>query len=343
MTTENAAINCPMIEVSGLTKRYENRTAVENLSFNIEKGHIYGFLGPNGAGKSTTMNILAGCLAASEGDVKIGGYDIFDEALKAKRLIGYLPEQPPLYLDMTPEEYLGFVAMAKGLSRTQSAEEIRRVSALTGISDVSRRLIRNLSKGYRQRVGIAQAILGDPAVIILDEPTVGLDPRQITETRDLIKSLGHKHTVILSSHILSEVRMVCDEIMIISKGRLVAIDTAEGLERLFNGKTSLELTVKAPLEEALAAVSRIDGAENVGAEETENGCVRLQVSAADGRDISEEVFFAFCDIRKPIIRMNRTSASLEEIYLELTRDSVEINNSGLAEGSAGEDEGAQAV
>lgn len=214
-----------MIEVSHLTKRYGAHLAVSDLSFNIEDGQIYGFLGPNGAGKSTTMNIMTGCLAASSGEVRIDGHDIFEESGAAKRLLGYLPEQPPLYMDRTPREYLTFVGRAKGLSRAQLAEQMERVMSVTQIGDVADRLIKNLSKGYRQRVGIAQALLGDPKIVILDEPTVGLDPRQIIEIRDLIKDLGREHTVILSSHILSEVQAVCQTILIISKGRLVACDT----------------------------------------------------------------------------------------------------------------------
>src|SRR5699024_344297 len=211
-----------LIEVSHLTKRYGDHTAVSNLSFTIEKGQIYGFLGPNVAGKSTTMNIMTGCLAASEGEVRIDGHDIFEEPQQAKRLIGYLPEQPPLYLDRTPREYLTFVGRAKGIKDKALPEQIGRVMEVTQITDVADRLIKHLSKGYRQRVGIAQALLGDPEVVILDEPTVGLDPKQIIEIRSLIQSLGQKHTVILSSHILSEVQAVCQTILIISKGHLVA-------------------------------------------------------------------------------------------------------------------------
>ena len=211
-----------MIEVNHLTKQYGDHTAVSDLSFTIEDGQIYGFLGPNGAGKSTTMNIMTGCLAATSGEVKIGGYDIFEESREAKRLIGYLPEQPPLYLDRTPREYLRFVGRAKGLSGKELAAQVEHVMSVTQTGDVADRLIKNLSKGYKQRVGIAQALLGNPKIIILDEPTVGLDPRQIIEIRDLIKSLGKEHTVILSSHILSEVQAVCQTILIISKGRLVA-------------------------------------------------------------------------------------------------------------------------
>lgn len=212
-----------MVLVSHLTKRYGGHTAVDDLSFTVEEGQIYGFLGPNGAGKSTTMNIMTGCLAATSGQVTIGGYDIFEEAAQAKRLMGYLPEQPPLYLDRTPREYLTFVAQAKSVPAGELTMQIDRVMAETGISHVAGRLIKNLSKGYRQRVGIAQALLGDPKVIILDEPTVGLDPKQMVEIRSLIQALGKEHTVILSSHILSEVQAVCQKILIISSGKLVAI------------------------------------------------------------------------------------------------------------------------
>ena len=259
-----------MIEVSHLTKRYGGHTAVSNLSFTIEKGQIYGFLGPNGAGKSTTMNIMTGCLAASEGEVRIDGHDIFEEPQQAKRLIGYLPEQPPLYLDRTPREYLTFVGRAKGIKDKTLPEQIGRVMEVTQITDVADRLIKHLSKGYRQRVGIAQALLGDPEVVILDEPTVGLDPKQIIEIRSLIQSLGQKHTVILSSHILSEVQAVCQTILIISKGHLVACDTPENLERLFSGSAAVDLTVEAGEAQTreilapLAHIPSVDGAPRGG-------------------------------------------------------------------------------
>ena len=233
-----------MIEVSHLTKKYGDHTAVKDLSFTVQEGKIYGFLGPNGAGKSTTMNIITGCLAATDGDVTIGGYDIFEEPEKAKSLIGYLPEIPPLYTDRTPREYLRFVAEAKRIPKSEIPQQLAYVMETAKITDVADRLIRNLSKGYRQRVGIAQALLGDPEYIILDEPTVGLDPLQIIEIRDLIRSLGGKHTVILSSHILSEVQAVCEEVLVISDGTLVACDTIDHLRERFSGaqagETSLE-------------------------------------------------------------------------------------------------------
>ena len=224
---------CKMIEVKNLCKNYGGHRAIEDLTFTLEKGHVYGFLGPNGAGKSTTMNIITGCLAATSGYVLIDGMDIFENAVKAKKLIGYLPEIPPLYPDMTVFEYLSFIAEVKGVPKENTTEELFKVMTETNTEEVGHRLIKNLSKGYRQRVGIAQALIGDPEIIILDEPTAGLDPKQIIEIRELIIALGKEHTVILSSHILSEVQAVCDYILIISEGKLVANDTAGNLEHGF--------------------------------------------------------------------------------------------------------------
>ena len=309
-----------MIEVKHLTKRYGNHTAVSDLSFTIEKGQIYGFLGPNGAGKSTTMNIMTGCLAATAGDVTIGGYDIFEEAEAAKRLIGYLPEQPPLYLDRTPREYLNFVADAKCIPAKEKPAEIQRVMALTQIEDVAGRLIKNLSKGYKQRVGIAQAILGDPEVIILDEPTVGLDPRQIIEIRELIQQLGKDHTVILSSHILSEVQAVCQTILIISKGKLVACDSPENLERLFAGTTTVELDAEATEEEISAIVAPIAGIRKVTVTKQQGGICRVLLDSTDtdGQALCRALFFAFSAANRAILRMTMAKASLEDIFMELT-------------------------
>ena len=307
-----------MIEVSHLTKRYGGHTAVSNLSFTIEKGQIYGFLGPNGAGKSTTMNIMTGCLAASEGEVRIDGHDIFEEPQQAKRLIGYLPEQPPLYLDRTPREYLTFVGRAKGIKDKALPEQIGRVMEVTQITDVADRLIKHLSKGYRQRVGIAQALLGDPEVVILDEPTVGLDPKQIIEIRSLIQSLGQKHTVILSSHILSEVQAVCQTILIISKGHLVACDTPENLERLFSGSAAVELTVEAgeaQTREILAPLDHIRSVD-VRPEGTDRCQVTLETDGDEG--VCRAVFFAFSRAGRAILRMTDAKASLEDIFIELT-------------------------
>lgn len=306
-----------MIEVSHLTKRYGNHTALSDLSFTIPSGQIYGLLGPNGAGKSTTMNILTGCLAATSGEVRIDGVDIFEDPMAAKKHLGYLPEQPPVYMDRTPREYLRFVARAKGVKSV--AQEVDRVMELTQITDMRDRLIRNLSKGYRQRVGIAQAILGDPDIIILDEPTVGLDPRQITEIRELIQKLGENKTVILSSHILGEVQAVCGTILILSKGRLVACDTPENLERQMSSASALELEVCASSEQAEKLLSRLPGVRSVKVKGTGDRCqVRLETEKARLEDLSKAVFFALAEARTPILSMTPTKASLEDIFLELT-------------------------
>lgn len=314
-----------MIEVNHLTKQYGDHTAVSDLSFTIEDGQIYGFLGPNGAGKSTTMNIMTGCLAATSGEVKIGGYDIFEESREAKRLIGYLPEQPPLYLDRTPREYLRFVGRAKGLSGKELAAQVEHVMSVTQTGDVADRLIKNLSKGYKQRVGIAQALLGNPKIIILDEPTVGLDPRQIIEIRDLIKSLGKEHTVILSSHILSEVQAVCQTILIISKGRLVACDTPENLEKLFVGTTTVELTAEATEVETRDILSTLPHLTGVQVREKELGqCqVTLDTDLDDSDAICRSLFFAFSRAQRAILRMSTAQASLEDIFIELTQQPAE--------------------
>lgn len=309
-----------MIQVSHLTKRYGEHTAVSDLSFQIEKGQIYGLLGPNGAGKSTTMNIMTGCLAATSGQVTVGGWDIFEDAAKAKKLLGYLPERPPLYLDRTPSEYLTFVGRAKGLAGAELEYQLSYVMEVTRITDVSHRLIKNLSKGYQQRVGIAQALLGNPEVIILDEPTVGLDPKQIIEIRTLIHQLGQERTVILSSHILSEVRAVCQTILILSKGRLVACDTPENLERRFAGATTVELTAEAGQEEVrrllafLPGIVRLDVREEAG-----RSLVSLE-SEGDGESLCREIFFAFSRADCPLLRLTTTRAGLEEIFLELTQE-----------------------
>lgn len=308
-----------MIEVRHLTKRYGSHVAVSDLSFTIDKGVIYGFLGPNGAGKSTTMNIITGCLGATEGEVLVGGHSISEEPMAAKRLIGYLPEQPPLYMDMTVAEYLLFVARAKGIARKDMQAQLDTVMEKTRIADVQHRLIRNLSKGYKQRVGIAQALLGNPEVIILDEPTVGLDPAQIIEIRELIRELGKEHTIVLSSHILSEVQAVCDSIMIISKGQLVASDTPENLTKLFAGTTTMKLEVKASQEKTRKLLEKVEDVEsltlNPGAEET----TLVEMKLTQDKDVREELFNLFAQAGKPILEMTRMKASLEDVFLELTQ------------------------
>ena len=307
-----------MIEVSHLTKRYGSHLALDDLSFTIPEGQIYGLLGPNGAGKSTTMNILTGCLAATSGQVRIDGVDIFEDPMAAKKHLGYLPELPPLYMDRTPEEYLRFVARAKGIGEVRG--ELERVMALTQITDVKDRLIRNLSKGYRQRVGITQAILGDPDIIILDEPTVGLDPRQITEIRELIQKLGENKTVILSSHILSEVQAVCDSILILSRGKLVACDTPDNLERLLTGGTALELEADIQPERLEKLLGNLPGVTGLTVGETagKHAWARLETGKENLETLSKAVFFRLCEEKLPLLRLTPAKASLEDIFLELT-------------------------
>ena len=312
-----------MIEVSHLTKRYGEHVAVSDLCFTIDKGKITGFLGPNGAGKSTTMNILTGCLGASDGEVRIGGHDIFEEPMEAKRLIGYLPEQPPVYPDMTPREYLRFVGKAKGVPNRELSEQMDRSARRAGISEVMDRLIRNLSKGYRQRVGIAQALLGNPQVIILDEPTVGLDPAQIIEIRDLIRALGRDHTVILSSHILSEVSAVCDSVLIIAKGRLVASDTPENLEKLSAGDARLEIELLCDAPRARRALAAMPGAQNMQTEQEGDIC-RVLLPVDPSPDVRAMIFRACVTADTPIVGMQLHRASLEDVFLELTQDNEEV-------------------
>ena len=310
-----------MIEVKNLVKRYGDHTAVDHLSFEIEKGKIYGFLGPNGAGKSTTMNMITGYIASTEGTVVIDGHDILEEPEEAKKCIGYLPEMPPLYFDMTVLEYLKFVADLKKIPKAKKASMIEEIMDMVKITDMKNRLIKNLSKGYRQRVGLAQAILGYPEVIILDEPTVGLDPKQIIEIRDLIKSLKEKHTVILSSHILSEVSAVCDYVLIISHGKLVASDTPENLGKLAEGSNTLNLIVKGEKDKICTALGQIEGVKNVtAADAKEEYAWNVTVSTNEDSDVREEVFFKMADAKCPILEMQSRKVSLEEIFLELTED-----------------------
>ncbi len=310
-----------MIEVNNLVKRYGDHTAVDHLSFKIEKGKIYGFLGPNGAGKSTTMNMITGYIASTEGTVTIDGHDILDEPEQAKKCIGYLPEMPPLYFDMTVGEYMNFVADLKKIPKDKKKSMVEEVMDMVKITDMKNRLIKNLSKGYRQRVGLAQAILGYPEVIILDEPTVGLDPKQIIEIRDLIKSLKKKHTVILSSHILSEVSAVCDYVLIISHGKLVASDTPENLGKLAEGSNTLNLLVKGEKDRIRTALGQIDGVKDITvASAKEEHAWNVTLSTKENADVREEVFFKMADAHCPILEMQSRKVSLEEIFLELTED-----------------------
>lgn len=318
-----------MIEVKNLVKRYGNHTAVDGLNFTIEEGKIYGFLGPNGAGKSTTMNMITGYIASTSGEVLINGCNILDDAEKAKKYIGYLPEQPPLYFDMTVREYLQFVAELKKVPKKDRETMIEEIMDVVKIKEMSNRLIRNLSKGYKQRVGLAQAIIGYPEIIILDEPTVGLDPKQIIEIRDLIKSLGKNHTVILSSHILSEVSAVCDYVLIIAHGKLVASDTPENLSKKAFEDDALELTVKGERDEIVSAVEAFENVDSVTVKESkEPGCVDLSVKTYDLADIREELFYRMAELHYPILKMEHIRATLEDIFLELTESPEDVDRSG---------------
>ncbi|MGN1048460.1 MAG: ABC transporter ATP-binding protein [Eubacteriales bacterium] len=318
-----------MIEVKDLVKQYGSHTAVKGISFTVEPGKIYGLLGPNGAGKSTTMNIVTGCLAATSGSVTVNGHDIFEDPKAAKRCIGYLPENPPLYGDMTPLEYLTFVGEAKKMRGNELYTQLREVMEITSLTDVSDRLIRNLSKGYRQRVGIAQAMIGSPDIIILDEPTVGLDPKQILEIRELIKRLGESKTVILSSHILAEISAVCDRVMIISHGSLVANDTLENLEKTANRCDRLHLTIRGDEKDICDVLSGIDGILNteysLGSAENE---FDFELELAKGADVRENIFFAMAEKKYPVVSMQYEHMTLEDIFLALTDDELLPDENG---------------
>ena len=328
-----------LIKVKNLVKRYGDHLAVDHLSFHVDKGQIYGFLGPNGAGKSTTMNIMTGYIASTEGEVLIDGHNILEEPEEAKKCIGYLPEQPPLYFDMTVWEYLKFAAELKKIKKSQRAEQVEEVMELTGISDMRNRLIKNLSKGYKQRVGLAQAILGYPEIIILDEPTVGLDPKQIIEIRELIKKLSEKHTVILSSHILSEVSAVCDYVMIINHGKLVASDTTENLSKMTLGSNTLELTIKGTKEEVNKLVSPLEMIRELEwIQSEEEDCVNLKITTEERTDIREQLFYLMAEHKLPILKMESTRISLEDIFLELTEEGNEVVQEDSSEAASEEAE-----
>lgn len=308
-----------MIEINHLVKKYGSHVAVDDLSLTVEPGKIYGFLGPNGAGKSTTMNIITGYLAATSGEVKINGFDVLKQPEEAKKCVGYLPELPPLYMDMTVKEYLDFVAELKKLEKSLRAGYVKEAMKITKTEEVSGRLIRNLSKGYRQRVGFAQAVLGYPEILILDEPTVGLDPKQIIEIRDLIKELGKKHTIILISHILSEISAVCDHVFIISHGKLVASDSTENLLERMTGAQEIELLVKAEedtAETAIREVAQVERCEKT--ESKEDGAVQLLVTAKKDADVREAIYHTCVEHHMPILEMKAASKSLEDVFLELT-------------------------
>lgn len=319
-----------MIEVESLTKKYGSHVAVDNLSFRVERGMIYGFLGPNGAGKSTTMNMMTGYIAATSGTVKINGYDILRNPEQAKKSIGYLPELPPVYPDMTVYEYLRFVAELKKVKKNERQVQIEDVMKQTQIEDVKGRLIKNLSKGYKQRVGLAQAIIGYPEVIILDEPTVGLDPKQIIEIRELIRELAKKHTIILSSHILSEVSAVCDHIMIISKGRLVASDTPEGLMTLLKGGRQMKLSVLGEQSKVEELLQSMESVKDFSMQPPRaEGMVSVNIRTEDTEDIRVELFHRLAAADMPIMELSLSEKSLEDVFLELTGEEDKENEGNI--------------
>ncbi len=312
-----------MIEVKNLTRRFGKKVAVDNISFTVNDGEILGFLGPNGAGKSTTMNIITGYLGATDGSVRVNGYDILDEPYAAKKSIGYLPELPPLYQDMTVDEYLGFVYELKGVTLNRK-HHLGEIKTVVGISDVGGRRIKNLSKGYRQRVGLAQALIGNPDALILDEPTVGLDPNQIIEIRTVIKELAKKHTIILSSHILPEISAVCDRVLIIDKGKIVAEDTPENLSRLLGGDGGVTAVIEGSEDAVREAILSVEGVSAVQTE-ADGNTVRCIINA-DG-DLRREISMAVSAAGGTIIEMKASEMSLEDIFIRLTTDGGEAEPS----------------
>lgn len=328
-----------LIEVKNLVKEYGNHRAVDHLSFTVDRGQIMGFLGPNGAGKSTTMNIITGYISATDGTVTVNGLDIFEEPEEVKKLIGYLPENPPLYPDMTVKEYLNFVADIKKVKKIEKKQMIADVMEATKITPMAGRLIKHLSKGYKQRVGLAQAILGYPELIILDEPTVGLDPKQIIEIRELIKDLSKNHTVILSSHIMQEVSAVCDMVMIIDKGKLILTDKPENLSVRLGATGGMRLSVKGDkdvIESSLRKISRIQRIEEHP--QIQEGVIELSVYCDEKEDIREEVFYAMCEAKTPLLEMQSIRMSLEDIFLKVTgQDSNFVADADVSEANYSEE------
>ena len=308
-----------MIEVTNLVKRYGDRNVVDNLSFTVEKGQIVGFLGPNGAGKSTTMNIITGYISATSGTVKVNGYDIYDDPEKAKACIGYLPEQPPVYPDMKVREYLSFVADLKKVKKSEKEKKIRYVMKSTKIMDVSERLIKHLSKGYKQRVGLAGAMLGDPEILILDEPTVGLDPKQIIEIRNLITELSKNHTILLSSHIMQEVSAVCNQILIINQGKMILCDKPENISSHIAQTNDLSLVIKGNKDLVKSIFESFDDVSDLKILGTdEKDVYHVELSTPIEVDIREELFYKLAESKCPILELNHKAPTLEEVFLRLT-------------------------
>jgi ABC-2 type transport system ATP-binding protein len=329
-----------VIEVQHLTKRYGTVTAVDNISFRVEKGHILGLLGPNGAGKSTTMRILTGYMPATDGKAVVAGYDVFAKPIEAKTRIGYLPETPPLYPDMTVREYLTFVSKIKIARKISKAERAARVDAVmkrTFVDDMAKRHCGKLSKGYRQRVGLAQALIHDPEVLVLDEPTAGLDPKQIIETREIIKSLAGDHTVVLSTHILPEVVQTCSSVVILNKGRVMAVDTPDNLTRQLRGSSSLYVQVDAPGNDPTDTLAGVPGVTKVDVADRHEGYVGYEVMTAPDRDVRRDVARAVVDRGWGLLEMRPTRMSLEDIFLQLTtQESKEPENNGTVEAGTSE-------
>ena len=314
-----------MITVEGVSKRYGQHLALDDISFNVSSGEVVGFLGPNGAGKSTTMNIITGYISATAGNVAVDGYDILQSPDQVKRRIGYLPESPPLYLDMTVGEYLSFVSRIKRAGNVFQTTQKDQIWELVGITEVRARLIKNLSKGYRQRVGLAQALIGKPQVLILDEPTIGLDPYQIIEIRNLIRHLGIEHTIILSSHILPEVSAVCDRIIIINQGKIVASDTTANLGKRLNDSNQFRLRVAGSESAVLDVLRSVSGIRRVTSQGViENGTIDLHVDAFAGDDPRRSIFYALSRANLPIYLMTSMDYSLEEIFLQLTTEETDV-------------------
>ena len=309
-----------MIEINNLVKRYGDKKAVNGISFTVNDDEVLGFLGPNGAGKTTTMNIITGYLSSTSGTVKVNGHDILEEPELAKKEIGYLPENPPLYTDMTVNEYLDFICDLKGVAKSKRKHMLERIISLVKISDVTDRLIGNLSKGYKQRVGIAQAMVGDPSILILDEPTVGLDPSQIIEIRKLIKSLSKSHSIIISSHILSEIQEIADRVVIINHGKIAAVDSLTDLSKRLSGQTKLMLTVGAPAKECAAKIQTIHGISAAVPKIVNNKVSQIELTLVgeNSTEIRSAIFFMMARENWPILEMRSLDPTLEEVFLNIT-------------------------